>query len=282
MNEISGCLLINKKVGLTSRDEVNRVSKALKIKKCGHIGTLDPFASGLLIVLVNKATKISTFLEGEDKTYVAKLKLGEATDSGDLTGNIIETKQVPILAKEEITNILNSFLGESEQLPPMFSALKYKGKHYYDYARSGETIERKTRKITIYEIRLLNYEDEYITFLAKVSKGTYIRTLAEDIAKKLNTVGHLVNLERTAIGEFSLKNAISDEEVDASKLIRVEDMLKKYRSVYLSKEDAFKALNGVKMKLPYNDEYLLLKDDDGLIAMYQKDGTYFRCVRGLR
>ena len=282
MNEISGCLLINKKVGLTSRDEVNRVSKALKIKKCGHIGTLDPFASGLLIVLVNKATKISTFLEGEDKTYVAKLKLGEATDSGDLTGNIIETKQVPILAKEEITNILNSFLGESEQLPPMFSALKYKGKHYYDYARIGETIERKTRKITIYEIRLLNYEDEYITFLAKVSKGTYIRTLAEDIAKKLNTVGHLVNLERTAIGEFSLKNAISDEEVDASKLIRVEDMLKKYRSVYLSKEDAFKALNGVKMKLPYNDEYLLLKDDDGLIAMYQKDGTYFRCVRGLR
>ena len=282
MNEISGCLLINKKVGLTSRDEVNRVSKALKIKKCGHIGTLDPFASGLLIVLVNKATKISTFLEGEDKTYVAKLKLGEATDSGDLTGNMIETKQVPILAKEEITNILNSFLGESEQLPPMFSALKYKGKHYYDYARIGETIERKTRKITIYEIRLLNYEDEYITFLAKVSKGTYIRTLAEDIAKKLNTVGHLVNLERTAIGAFSLKNAISDEEVDASKLIRVEDMLKKYRSVYLSKEDAFKALNGVKMKLPYNDEYLLLKDDDGLIAMYQKDGTYFRCVRGLR
>ncbi len=282
MNEISGCLLINKKVGLTSRDEVNRVSKALKIKKCGHIGTLDPFASGLLIVLVNKATKISTFLEGEDKTYVAKLKLGEATDSGDLAGNIIETKPVPILSKEEITNILNSFLGESEQLPPMFSALKYNGKHYYDYARKGETIERKTRKITIYEIRLLNYEDEYITFLAKVSKGTYIRTLAEDIAKKLNTVGHLVNLERTLIGEFSLKNAISDEEVDASKLIRVEDMLKKYRSVYLSKEDAFKALNGVKMKLPYNDEYLLLKDDDGLIAMYQKDGAYFRCVRGLR
>ena len=282
MNEISGCLLINKKAGLTSRDEVNRVSKALKIKKCGHIGTLDPFASGLLIVLVNKATKISTFLEGEDKTYVAKLKLGEATDSGDLTGNIIETKPVPILSKEEITNILNSFLGESEQLPPMFSALKYNGKHYYDYARKGETIERKTRKITIYEIRLLNYEDEYITFLAKVSKGTYIRTLAEDIAKKLNTVGHLVNLERTLIGEFSLKNAISDEDVDASKLIRVEDMLKKYRSVYLSKEDAFKALNGVKMKLPYNDEYLLLKDDDGLIAMYQKDGAYFRCVRGLR
>lgn len=282
MNEISGCLLINKKAGLTSRDEVNRVSKALKIKKCGHIGTLDPFASGLLIVLVNKATKISTFLEGEDKTYVAKLKLGEATDSGDLAGNIIETKPVPILSKEEITNILNSFLGESEQLPPMFSALKYNGKHYYDYARKGETIERKTRKITIYEIRLLNYEDEYITFLAKVSKGTYIRTLAEDIAKKLNTVGHLVNLERTLIGEFSLKNAISDEEVDASKLIRVEDMLKKYRSVYLSKEDAFKALNGVKMKLPYNDEYLLLKDDDGLIAMYQKDGAYFRCVRGLR
>lgn len=282
MNEISGCLLINKKVGLTSRDEVNRVSKALKIKKCGHIGTLDPFASGLLIVLVNKATKISPFLEGEDKTYVAKLKLGEATDSGDLTGNVIETKEVPLLDKQLIVKVLNSFLGEQEQLPPMFSALKYNGKHYYDYARIGQTIERKTRKINIYDIRLLNYEDDSIIFLARVSKGTYLRTLGEDIAKKLNCVGHLVSLERTSIGKFSLKDAIKSEEVNISKLIPIEKMLSKYKSVILNKEESFKALNGVKLKLAYNDEYLLLKDNDGLIAMYKKEDGYYTCLRGLR
>ncbi len=282
MNEISGCLLINKKVGLTSRDEVNRVSKALKIKKCGHIGTLDPFASGLLIVLVNKATKISPFLEGEDKTYVAKLKLGEATDSGDLTGNVIETKEVPLLDKQLIVKVLNSFLGEQEQLPPMFSALKHNGKHYYDYVRIGQTIERKTRKINIYDIRLLNYENDSITFLARVSKGTYLRTLGEDIAKKLNCVGHLVSLERTSIGKFSLKDAIKSEEVDISKLIPIEKMLAKYKSVLLNKEESFKALNGVKLKLAYNDEYLLLKDNDGLIAMYKKEDGYYTCLRGLR
>ncbi len=164
----------------------------------------------------------------------------------------------------------------------MFSALKHNGKHYYDYARIGQTIERKTRKINIYDIRLLNYEDGSITFLARVSKGTYLRTLGEDIAKKLNCVGHLVSLERTSIGRFSLKDAIKSEEVDISKLIPIEKMLSKYKSVLLNKEESFKALNGVKLKLAYNDEYLLLKDNDGLIAMYKKEDGYYTCLRGLR
>ncbi len=282
MKQSSGCLLINKRVGLTSRDEVNIVSKALNIKKCGHIGTLDPFASGLLIILVNNATKISPFLEEEDKTYVAKLKLGSATDTGDLEGKVIENQTVPTLKKKEIEDVLNSFLGEMEQLPPMFSALKYNGKHYYDYARKGEIIERKTRKIKIYEIRLLSYQDDEITFITKVSKGTYIRTLGEDIAKKLNTVGHLVALERTAIGQFNLKDSISDDEVDETKLISIDKMLTKYKKVILNKEDAFKAKNGMRLKLAYNDEHLLLEDEEGIIAIYKKENEHYRCLRGLR
>ncbi len=283
MNQFSGCLLINKKVGSTSREEVNAVSKILGIKKCGHIGTLDPFASGLLIVLVNKATKLSPFLECQDKTYVAKIKFGQATDTADLNGKIIEEKEVPNLSKDIIEEVLKSFLGDSQQLPPMYSALKHNGKHYYDYARKGIEIERKPRTIHIYDIRFLSYEDNCLTFVARVSKGTYLRTLGEDIAKKLNTLGHLVALERTSIGRFLLKDAIKSNEVSVDKLISINDMLKDYPSICLSKEDVFKALNGVRLEIKCNAPLVIVKDNDSIIAMYQKekDNTY-HCLRGLR
>lgn len=282
MNALSGCLLINKSVGLTSRQEVNNVSKTLHEKKCGHIGTLDPFASGLLIVLVGKATKISPFLEVQDKTYVASLKLGVATDTGDLDGNVIETKDVPSLNKDYVKEVLNSFLGEQEQLPPMYSALKKDGKHYYDYARAGIEIERKPRKINIFDIRLLNLEDDIITFVVKVSKGTYIRTLGEDIAKKLNTVGHLIALERTSIGPFKVNDAIKSLEVKPNSLISIDNMLSFFESIKLDQENAFKALNGVPLKLNTKNEQVLVKDENGIIAVYQRNGDKYICVRGLR
>ncbi len=283
MNQFSGCLLINKKIGTTSREEVNTVSKSLGIKKCGHIGTLDPFASGLLIILVNKATKLSPFLECKDKTYIAKIKFGEATDTGDLDGKIIEKSDVPNLTKEQIIDVLNSFLGDSEQLPPMFSALKYNGKHYYDYARKGMEIERKPRKIHIYDIKFLSYENNCLTFVSRVSKGTYLRTLGEDIAKKLNTVGHLIALERTSIGRFLLKDAIFSEDASINKLLSIDEVLSDFPSLTLNEKDAFKAINGVKLNLNIAEETILVKDKDGIIAMYQKeDGNIYHCLRGLR
>lgn len=282
MNSLSGCLLINKKAGSTSRQEVNAVSKALHEKKCGHIGTLDPFATGLLIVLVGRATKISSLLEQKDKTYVATLRLGIKTDSGDKDGNIIETRNIPIIDENKIKSVLQSFLGESEQLPPMYSALKKDGKHYYDYARKGIEIEREKRKINIFDIRLIEFHGDYITFIAKVSKGTYIRTLGEDIAEKLGTVGHLVELQRIAIGKYLLKDALDSEKVTADALVSIEKMLSDMPSITLEGKDAFKALNGVALKLNSNEDQILVKDKDGIIAIYSKNNDVYSCLRGLR
>ena len=283
MNTLSGCLLINKNIGNTSRDEVNIVSKRLHEKKCGHIGTLDPFASGLLIVLVGRATKIAPFLEKKDKTYIAKLELGKLTDTGDKEGNIVEEKEIPNLDKDTIKEVLNSFLGESYQLPPMYSAVRKNGKHLYEYARKGEEIEREPRKINVFDIRLLSFEKDNIVFLAKVSKGTYIRNLGEDIAKKLNTVGYLSSLERLAIGNYFLKDAVKAEDVTEKNLISIEDMLKDFPSVYLDDNLSKKALNGVPLLINSNNEEILVKDKDGIIAIYKKhhDNVY-TCLRGLR
>ena len=280
---LSGSLLINKEIGLTSRQEVNNISHKLGEKKAGHIGTLDPFADGLLIVLLGSSTKISPFLEIMDKTYIATLKLGEKTNTGDLTGEVVETKGIPTLEKAQISKVLQGFLGKSTQIPPLFSALKVNGQEMYKYARKGIEIERKPREIEVFKIYLVNFEKDEITFLAKVSKGTYIRTLGEDIAEKLGTVGHLTKLTRTEIGPYSLMNAKKSNEVTEQDLIPISKMLEHFKSFEVEGDLAKKALNGMHFRLPINEETILLKDKDGIIALYKKEpnGVY-GCVRGLR
>ena len=280
---ISGSLLINKEKGITSRQEVNKISRLLGEKKAGHIGTLDPFADGLLIVLLGKATKISPFLEGMDKTYLATLKLGEATDSGDLTGNIVSKQEIPELHKDKIESVFKSFLGEQKQLPPMYSALKVNGKELYKYAREGKEIERKERTIEIYELKLLSFTKDEIVFISKVSKGTYIRTLGEDIAKALGTVGHLTSLTRLAIGPFSIEKSLKSENVTKKDLISTKEMLTFMSKFEVDGELAKKALNGMHFRLPINDEMVLLFDKDDVIAIYKKEPSgVYSCVRGLR
>ena len=280
---LSGSLLINKEIGLTSRQEVNNISRKLGEKKAGHIGTLDPFADGLLIVLLGSSTKISPFLEVMDKTYIATLKLGSKTNTGDLTGETIETKEIPELTKAKICEVLQGFLGKSTQIPPIFSALKVNGQPMYKYARKGIDIERKPREIEIFKIYLVSFEKDEITFLAKVSKGTYIRTLGEDIAEKLGTVGHLTKLTRTEIGPYSLMNAKKSSEVTKEDLIPISKMLGHLKSFEVDGELAKKALNGMHFRLPINDETILLKDKDGIIALYKRDSKgVYGCVRGLR
>ena len=279
---ISGSLLIDKEIGLTSRQEVNNVSHSLGEKKAGHIGTLDPFADGLLIVLLGKSTKISPFLEGMDKTYMATLKLGEKTDSGDLTGNVVEQSEVPALNKELIEQVFSSFIGKQKQIPPMYSAIKIEGKELYKYAREGKEIERKSRQIEIYELKLLSYKDKEIVFLAKVSKGTYIRTLGEDIAQKLGTVGHLTKLTRLAIGPYSIENAKKSKDVTVDDLISIEKMLEFMPSIELDDELAKKATNGMHFRLNTDKDLVLLKYKGVAIAIYQKEPSgVFSCVRGL-
>ena len=280
---ISGSLLINKEIGLTSRQEVNNVSRKLGEKKAGHIGTLDPFADGLLIVLLGSSTKISPFLEVMDKTYLATLKLGAKTNTGDLTGETVETKEIPELKKDEISKVLQGFLGKSMQIPPIFSALKVNGQEMYKYARKGIEIERKPREIEVFDIHLISSEKDEITFLAKVSKGTYIRTLGEDIAERLGTVGHLTKLSRIAIGPYSLKDAKKSSEVTENDLLPIEKMLSHIKTFEVEGELAKKALNGMHFRLPINDENILLKDKNGIIAYYKREPSgVYGCVRGLR
>ena len=280
---LSGSLLINKEIGLTSRQEVNNISRKLGEKKAGHIGTLDPFADGLLIVLLGSSTKISPFLEVMDKTYISTMKLGSKTNTGDLTGEVVETKEIPELKKEQISEVLQGFLGKNTQIPPIFSALKVNGQPMYKYARKVIEIERKPREIEVYKIYLVSYEKDEITFLAKVSKGTYVRTLGEDIAEKLGTVGHLTKLTRIEIGPYSLKDAKKSSEATESDLIPISKMLAHLKTFEVEGDLAKKALNGMHFRLPINDETILLKDKDGIIALYKREpnGVY-GCVRGLR
>lgn len=185
---MQGIIIINKPEGFTSQDVVSKTKKILNVKKAGHTGTLDPMATGVLPVLLGNYTKLSKYLIEHDKTYIAKLKLGKKTDTGDKEGNIIEEKLFKSLEKEKIEGILKSFLGKQKQVPPVYSAIKVNGKKLYEYAREGKSIAVEPRDIEIYDIKLLDFKDDEIEFEVKCSKGTYIRVLCENIAERLGTV----------------------------------------------------------------------------------------------
>ncbi|MDD4006178.1 MAG: tRNA pseudouridine(55) synthase TruB [Bacilli bacterium] len=279
----SGILLIDKRPGPTSRQVVNNVSYLLKTKKVGHIGTLDPFASGLLILTVNRATKIGAYLEALDKTYIAKLKLGEKTDTGDFTGEIIEKGEVyKKLDLDKISAVLASFVGKRNQIPPMYSALKRDGKPLYKYAREGLTLQREPREITIFSLRLLSYQDDIIEFEAKVSKGTYIRTLGEDIAQQLGSVGHLRQLRRTAIGAFQVQDALSSDDANYEHLIDMTKALSHLPHVEISEEQIVDVKNGKPQTLDSDERLLLLTHKNKAIALYEKrENRLYYCRRGL-
>ena len=205
-------ILINKPTGWSSFDVVNKIKKALKIKKIGHSGTLDPFADGLLILVTGKKTKEAGRFQNLPKTYVGTIALGQTTDTLDTEGEITERKPVPPLTSEKIAAVLSRFLGESLQTPPVYSALKLNGRRAYKLARENREVELAPRKIQIYALELLDFSKAELTIRVHCSKGTYVRALARDIAKSLGTVGFLKSLTRTEIGPFSLEEAL---EVDA-------------------------------------------------------------------
>ena len=212
-NDFYGFILVNKPVGITSFKLVYIIKKKLNVKKVGHCGTLDPLASGLMIVLVGKYTKLQEKFMKQDKVYLATIKLGIKTDSGDLDGKIISQSDYSHIKKIDIKNALNSFIGKISQIPPMYSALKVNGKKLYELARKGITIERKPREITIYNIDFLDFKKDTFSIRIKCSSGTYIRTLAEDIGKKINTDTVLINLVREEIGNYKLSSAINIDDI---------------------------------------------------------------------
>lgn len=280
---MDGVLLINKPIGMTSRDVVNRLMKILGTRKIGHTGTLDPFASGLLIITVNKATRIASYMESLNKTYIAELKLGESTSTLDLDGEVLERKEVKLpLDKNEILKAFSHFLGDIKQVPPMYSAIKIDGEELYKKARRGEVVERKSRDVRIDDIELLSITKEKILFKVDCSKGTYIRTLGEDIAKDLGYPGHLTLLTRTKVGRFDLKDAKNIEDVKEEDLIPITSALSHMETLTVNEKDEFKVRNGVKMKFVGGDLIFVKSKKNEALAIYQKneDGLY-HCLRGL-
>ena len=205
-------ILIDKEDEWTSFDVVKKLRGALRVKKVGHAGTLDPFATGLLVILFGKATKTADLYSSQDKIYHCIVKLGSQTDSFDRTGNVTNTSN-SISNKEKITEAVNSFIGTQEQLPPMFSALKVNGKRLYKSAREGIEVERKPRKITISSIEIIKIDDDIVEMVVECSKGTYIRSLADDIGTKLGCYAHLEELRRTQSGKFDIKDSFTVSEL---------------------------------------------------------------------
>lgn len=267
---MNGILIINKEKKWTSNDVVAKIRK-ITGEKVGHTGTLDPLATGVLPILIGKGTKFSKYLIEHDKVYEVELELGKKTDTADAEGRIIEEKNVD----EEYINanlqkVLKSFIGKQEQIPPMYSAIKKNGKKLYEYARAGEKVEIEPRKIEIYNIELLKYEDKCINLKVSCSKGTYIRSLCEDIAEKLNTVGYMRNLNRLQVGKFKIENAIKIEDVNLESiqehLITLEELLKENDSIYLSNKKLKLFLNGVNLRISNNDGLYKIYDDNKFIG----------------
>jgi tRNA pseudouridine55 synthase len=204
---------LNKPKNITSQDAVTNVKRILKVKKAGHTGTLDPMATGLLLICINKATRLASYFTDLDKEYRAVMKLGESTDTQDAQGNVTATSDNVDFGEAAVRNALKSFEGKILQKPPMFSALKHRGKPLYKYARKGVEIERKTREVTIYKIELVKINTPYVEFSVLCSKGTYIRTLCHDIGQRLGTEAHMHELERTSIGSFNLNKSLGPEEL---------------------------------------------------------------------
>ncbi|HEY9281324.1 MAG TPA: tRNA pseudouridine(55) synthase TruB [Eoetvoesiella sp.] len=208
---LDGVLLLDKPEGLSSNHALQRAKRALDARKAGHTGTLDPFATGLLVCCLGRATKIAGSMLEADKRYHATLRFGEETDAGDLTGNIVFKAPQPFdgVRRENLEKVLPSFRGAIEQIPPMYSALKRDGKPLYEYARQGIELDRPARQITIYELEVLSFTGLEAQIAVHCSKGTYIRTLAQDIGRQLGCGAHLVALRRTQVGPFALSDAIA-------------------------------------------------------------------------
>ncbi len=278
---MDGILLINKPENWTSQDVCLKIKHLLHVKKVGHTGTLDPFATGLMVVTIGEGTKLGQFIEGLNKTYIATLKLGYYSSTGDTEGEIIKKEDIPSINKEEIKEIFKTFIGKQYQLPPMTSAIKINGKKLYEYAREGIDIERKSREIEIYSLELLSYEDGVITFISEVSKGTYIRTLGEDIALKLNTSGYLTSLNRIKVGRYNLQNAINIEDVNEDKIIPLDDCLSFIARYVIDDKKINLVKNGNPITINKDDEYLAIYDKSNhLLAVYHKDNDTYKCVRG--
>lgn len=280
---MNGVIVVKKEKGCTSRDVVNRVSRILGTKKVGHIGTLDPLATGVLVLCVGTGLKLVELLMEHDKEYVATVKLGIETDTLDITGEVLKKQDVGEITREKLEGVLNSFLGKSMQEVPKYSAVKVNGKKLYEYARSGEDVSLPVKEIEVSNIELIgDFIDNTFTFSCSVSKGTYIRSLIRDIGYALGTVATMTALNRTRLGNFLEKDSYTVEDIENGKysLLKIEEVLDLPVIVvddFLEK----KIRNGCVLKKFFEGNMVQIQNENGeLIAIYHvKDEEYVKPYR---
>ncbi len=267
---MDGIVLINKEKNISSREMVNKVCKILNTRRIGHTGTLDPIATGLMVLCVNAGCKLVEMLTSHDKEYIAKVKLGIKTDTYDITGNILEENDNYSLTKEELEKTLNSFLGTYSQEVPMYSAIKVRGKKLYEYARSKEKVLLPKHLVTIKKIELLDFKDDSFTFKTLVSSGTYIRSLINDIGNKLNIFMTMEELERTQVGNFKLADACSLQDIKIIPLVEAINLPK----IEITSNDFYKKVsNGVRIENIYQNPKVMFVKDNHLVAIYEDMGN---------
>ena len=260
---VSGLLLLNKPAGLTSNQALQKVKRLLKAKKAGHTGSLDPAATGMLPLCFGEATKVCAYLLEADKSYRVTARLGEATDTGDADGKIVATAAVPDLTQADWERIFQGFRGEMEQIPPMYSALKKDGKRLYEFARQGQVVDREARKIRIHEMQLLEAHGNRLVFRVRCSKGTYVRTLVEDIAKEGGTLAHTAALHRETVGDFNARDMLdlaAAEEIAAAgpealreRLIPADQALQRWPERHIGTDAARRFVDGQAVALADTD-----------------------------
>lgn len=282
---MNGFLIIDKPKGITSHDVAAKVKRDLNANKVGHTGTLDPFATGVLLLCINGATSTARFFEGDVKEYIAEMKLGQETDTYDIDGRVTNTYDISSIKNEDVVSVINGFKGKISQTPPMFSAIKKNGVPLYKLARKGMDVEREPRDINIYEMGILEISIPYVRFRVVCSKGTYIRALCYDIGKKLGCGAHLVSLQRTKNGRFSLKDSSQINSVSVDRVIALEEMFKDIPAFFVDEKGSSRIMNGM---LPdRKDACQTLAQGDmvrfmfqnKIIALGQFDGNRIKFIR---
>lgn len=275
-------LYINKPKGITSFDVCYKLRKVFSTKRIGHTGTLDPNATGVMVVLVDSATKAAQFISSDTKQYKARVLFGIETDTLDITGSIIKRQEYILPDKQEIINALNSFLGESRQTVPLTSAKKIDGKKLYEYQRDNKDVKLPEIDIFVSDIELNNINDDGFDFTVDVSSGTYIRSLVRDICKKLNLIGTTAELCRTRVNDISIDECDDLNDVlmgnyTAHSLL--DTLSREYKTYEIEKVDDVK--NGKRLQIDSNEDKLLITNSNNLLAVYGKDNNEYKCIRGL-
>ncbi|MBQ3376262.1 MAG: tRNA pseudouridine(55) synthase TruB [Erysipelotrichaceae bacterium] len=278
---MDGILIVNKPEGITSHTLVQKVRHILNTQKVGHTGTLDPLASGVMLLTVGKATKLLPYIVSHTKEYIAVIKLGVSTDTLDITGTVLKEKPVVSVDREQVISVLNGFLGKSMQVPPMYSAKKIDGHKMYEFARKGIEVERKPVEIEIFHIDLLGIYDDEIVFRTVCSSGTYVRVLCQQIAEKLDNEGCMKSLVRTAVDRYRIDYSCTVEDIEMGEydVLSAYDVLKNYR--YVEMDDLSAVYNGKPVKLDCDDDIVFITHEEKIIAAYKKDNDIYRCQRGL-